>query len=46
MENCEAPNVKVLKIPLFNYDTTFRTKEVIAKIEQDLLEHGLESLIL
>ena len=27
----EAPNVKVLKIPLFNYDTTFRTKEVIAK---------------
>ena len=26
----EMPNVKFLKIPLFNYDTTFRTKDVIA----------------
>lgn len=26
----EAPNVKCIKIPLFNYDTTFRTKEIIA----------------
>ena len=24
------PNVKFLDIPLFNYDTTFRTKEIIA----------------
>ena len=37
----QIPN---LPIPIYQYDSTFRTMEIIKMIEQDLREHGIESL--
>ena len=39
----DVPNINV---PIYQYESTFKTKTIYQMIEQDLLEHGQDNLVI